>query len=323
MKPFEHYSAASLDEAISLLRHYGGKSRLMAGGTDLLGALKDRILPDDPDAIINIKTIPAMDTIKESDGGLTLGALATLADIASSSLVKGKYAALSEAAESVASPEIRNMGTIGGNLCQEVRCWYYRYPNHMGGRMLCLRKGVGPCHAVKGDNRYHAVMGAKKCFAVCPSDTAIALSALRAQIEIVGEKGSRTLPVEEFFTPLGNALGTEELVREIRIPAPPPGCRQAFLKFTERKPIDFAVASVASVIAMRDGKCVEARVFLGGVAPMPWQAKGAEQCLVGKVVDPATVEEAARASLAGAKPLSGNAYKIEIIKTLVRRSLLL
>ncbi len=323
MKPFEHYSPASLEEALSLLKNFGGKGCLMAGGTDLLGVLKDRILPDYPDALINLKTIPAMDSIKENVGGLSIGALAKLADIASSPAIKAKYPALSQAAESVASPEIRTMATLGGNLCQDVRCWYYRYPHPMGGRMLCLRKWAGPCHAIKGDNRYHAILGAKACFAVCPSDTAIALSALHAEIEMVGETGARSLPVEEFFTPLGNALGTGEVVREIRIPAPPPGCRQAFLKFTERKPIDFAVASVASVITMRDGKCVGARVFLGGVAPMPWRAEGTEQCIMGKVIEPATAEDAAQASVAGAKPLSGNAYKMEITKTLVKRALLL
>jgi xanthine dehydrogenase YagS FAD-binding subunit len=323
MKPFKHVNAGSPEEAISLLKHYGEKGRFVAGGTDLLGLLKDRILPDYPDALINLKTIPGMGSIKESAGGLTIGALAKLADIASALAVQAGYMALSQAAESVGSPEIRNMGTIGGNLCQDVRCWYYRYPHHMGNRMLCLRKGVGPCHAIKGDNRYHALMGAKKCFAVCPSDTAIALSALQAEIVILGEKGLRSLPVEEFFTPLGNALGTEELVKEIRIPSPPPGCRQAFLKFSERKPVDFAVASVGSVITVSDGRCVGARLFLGGVAPTPWRAEAAEQHILGKVIDAATAEDVSRASVEGAKPLGGNAYKIEIMKALVKRAILL
>lgn len=322
MKPFEHVDAGSLEEAVSLLRKYGGKGCVMAGGTDLLGVLKDQILQDYPEVLINLKTIPALEVIEETSGGLRIGALAKLAHISSSPLVQSRYPALSQAAESVASPEIRNMGTLSGNLCQEVRCWYYRYPHHMGGRMLCLRKGTGPCHAVTGDNRYHAIFGAKKCFAVCPSDTAIALSALRAEIEVVGEKGSRTIPVEAFFTPLGNDLENGELVKEIRIPGLPAGCRQSFLKFTERRPIDFAVASVAAVIRMQDARCVEARVFLGGVAPMPWRAAASEQSLVGKSMDPSTVEEAARASVAGAKPLRGNAYKIEIVKALVKRAIL-
>lgn len=322
MKPFEHFNAGALEEAVSLLKKYGGKGRLMAGGTDLIGLLKDRILEDYPDALINLKSIPGMDAIEESAGGLRIGALAKLADIASSTAIKAKYPALSQAAESVASPEIRTMATIGGNLCQDVRCWYYRYPQQMGGRILCLRKGTGPCHAIKGDNRYHALMGAKKCFAVCPSDTAIALSALEAEIEIFGAKGARSLPVEEFFTPLGNALGPEELVKEIRVPAPSPDCRQSFLKFTERKPVDFAVASVASAITVHDGTCEKARLFLGGVAPTPLRAKAAERHIVGKLIDSATAQEAAQESVAGARPLSGNTYKVEIVKALVEQALL-
>jgi len=323
VKTFEHFDAASVEEALSLLKKYGGKARVMAGGTDLLGVLKDEILEDYPDALINIKTIPGMDTLKESAGGLTIGALAKLADIASSPAVKAKYAALSQAAESVASPEIRTMATIGGNLCQDVRCWYYRYPHHMGGRLLCYRKGSGPCHAVKGDHRYHAIMGGKRCFAVCPSDTATALLALQAEIQIVGARGTRTLPVEDFFTPLGNSLSKGDLVTEIRVPRPAQGNRQTFLKFTVRKPIDFAIASVASVITVEDGVCVDARIVLGGVAPVPLRAKGAERVVQGKPLDAKTAEEAADASVSGAKPRSGNAYKVEITKTLVKRALLL
>jgi len=322
VKPFEHVNAASVDEALSLMKDFGGKARLIAGGTDLLGLLKDRILEDYPVALINIKTISGLDAIVENTDGLKIGALAKLADIVQSPLVKASYPALSKAAESIASPEIRNMGTIGGNLCQDVRCWYYRYPHSMGGRILCLRKGTGPCHAIKGDNRYHAIMGAKKCFAVCPSDTAIALSALAAEIDIMGSKGMRTVPVQDLYTPLGQTLGPEEMVTEVRIPKPWPGTRQAFFKFTERKPIDFAVASVASLITVQDGKCVKARIFLGGVAPAPLRAETAEQVIEGKSLDAAAVEDAARASVTGAKHLSGNAYKVEIVKALVRRALL-
>ena len=323
MQPFEHFNAASVDEALSLLKDFGGKARLIAGGTDLLGLLKDRVLEDYPAALINIKTVPGMDDIVENSEGLKIGALAKLADIAQSPLVKKRYPALSQAAESVASPEIRNMGTIGGNLCQDVRCWYYRYPHHMGGRLLCRRKGTGPCHAVKGDNRYHAIMGAKACWAVCPSDTAIALSALGAEIEIMGINGSRTIPVQNLYTPMGLTLGNEEVVTAIRVPKPLPESRQTFFKFTERKPIDFAVASVASVITVRDGRCLKARVFLGGVAPTPLRAEGTEQVIEGKPLAAGAVDDAARASVAEAKPLSGNAYKIEIVKSLVKRVLLL
>ncbi|MEJ2729712.1 MAG: FAD binding domain-containing protein [Deltaproteobacteria bacterium] len=176
MKAFKHVNAASVDEAISLMRSYKGRADLIAGGTDLLGVLKDEILPDYPEAVINIKTIPGLDNIEESKKGLKIGALTKLVDVALHPLVKKRYPILSKAAESVATPEIRNMATLGGNLCQDTRCWYYRYPHQMGGRIICYRKEKGPCHAVKGDNRYHAIMGAKACYAVCPSDPRWAIS---------------------------------------------------------------------------------------------------------------------------------------------------
>jgi len=322
VKPFEHFNAASLSEALSLLKRFDGRAGLMAGGTDLLGVLKDRILEHYPVALVNIKTVPGMDLVTEIPKGLKIGALAKLGDIARSALVKAEYPALSQAAESVASPEIRNMGTLGGNLCQDVRCWYYRYPHHMGGRLLCHRKGSGPCHAIKGDNRYHAIFGAKACVAVCPSDTAIALSALGAEIEIAGPQGKRTIPVQDLYAPLGHALTREEVVTEIRIPKPPQGSKQVFLKFTERKPVDFAVASVASVLTFKGDTCVKARVFLGGVAPMPLRPEGAEQAVEGKPLDASVAEDAARAAVAGARPLSGNGYKVEVTRALVKRALL-
>jgi len=323
VKPFEHFNPPSLDEALSLLKRFEGKASLIAGGTDLLGVLKDRILEDYPAALVNIKNIPGLEGIAEDRaGGLRIGALARLAEVGRSPLVKTGYPVLSQAAESVASLEIRNMGTIGGNLCQDVRCLYYRYPHHMGGRILCHRKGSGPCHAVKGNNRYHAIMGFKSCFAVCPSDTAIALSALGAEIEIAGARGTRTIPVQNLYSPLSLEMSKEEIVTEIRIPKPLPESRQAFLKFTERKPVDFAVVSVASVIAIRDGRCTKASVFLGGVAPVPLRAEALEQAVEGRRLDAATAEEAALASAAGARPLSDNAYKVEILKSLVKQALL-
>jgi xanthine dehydrogenase YagS FAD-binding subunit len=322
VKPFKHYNAGSVDEALSMLKDYKGEARLMAGGTDLLAVLKDQILEGYPKALINIKTIPGLGNIQENKEGLRIGALAKLADIALSRSVQTKYPALSQAAGSVASPEIRTMGTIGGNLCQDVRCWYYRYPHHMGGRFLCHRKGTGPCHAIKGDNRYHAIMGGKACVAVCPSDTATALTALDARITVISPEGERRIPIHELFTALGTTLGPDEIVTEIQVPAPPKGTRQSFLKFTLRRPMDFAIVSVASVIAVEKGLCRDTKIVLGGVAPTPLRAEGAEQALKGKVIDETTAEDAARAAVSDARPLSRNAYKIEIAKTLVKRALL-
>ena len=184
MKPFTHYNARSIKETISLLLEYEEKAMINAGGTDLLGAMRDNCMPEYPEAIINIKTINDLDYIRKNQKGLRIGALAKLADIARSSEAKEGFNLLAEAAYSVASPHIRNMATLGGNLCQGVRCWYYRYPHQIGGPILCARKGSGPCHAVRGDNRYHAVLGGKKCFAVCPSDIAVALAAFDARIVI-------------------------------------------------------------------------------------------------------------------------------------------
>jgi xanthine dehydrogenase YagS FAD-binding subunit len=322
VKSFKHFNAASVDEALSLLRDYQGRAKLIAGGTDLLGSLKDHILPHYPEALINIKTIPGLDNIEENGEGLKIGPSAKLAEIARSPGIRNKYPVLSEAAESVATPEIRNMATLGGNFCQDTRCWYYRYPHEMGGRILCYRKGSGPCHAVKGDNRYHAIMGGKACFAVCPSDMAIALTALDATLKIAGPEGERVVPIKDYYDVLGSVLQTDEFVTEVHVPHLPKRTKQTFIKFALRKPVDFAIASVASVILVEDGVCEDARLALGAVAPTPVRATDAEEVVKGKGIDAKTAERAALAAVAGAKPMSKNAYKIEITKALVKRALL-
>ena len=322
MKSFEHFNAGSVDEALAQLKNYDGKVDLIAGGTDLLGVLKGEILPDYPEALINIKTIPDLDDIKEDEEGLKLGALAKLNEIASSAEVRENYGLLAEAAESVGSPEIRRMGTLGGNLCQDNRCWYYRYPHQMGGRILCYRKGKGPCLAIKGDNRYHAILGGKKCFAVCPSDTAIALTALDARIKIAAPDGERIIPITDFYDTLGHILKPDEIVTEVLVPRPADHSTQAFLKFRQRDAVDFAVVSVASLISESDGVCRDARIVLGAVAPIPYRASAAEDAIKGKPLDAAAAEAAAEAAVKDAKPLSKNAYKIEITKTLVKRAVL-
>jgi len=301
MRPFVHVNARSVDEAIQLLAKYEGKAKLNAGGTDLLGVLKDRILPEYPEAIINVKMIPCLNIIEENGEGISIGALTTLADTITSPLIEKACPLLKEAARTVASPQIRNIATIGGNLCQDTRCWYYRYPNEIGGMINCFRKGGKACPAASGENQYHAVMGAKKCFAVCPSDTAMALTALGATLDIAGAKGTRTLPVEEFYTPLGNVLTSGEMITVVHIPKPSPAVRQTFLKFTLRKPIDFAIVSVASAMAIDKGICTDARIVLGAVAPIPVRALQAEEFLKGKELSEETAAEAASIALAGAK----------------------
>ena len=254
-------------------------------------------------------------------GEIRIGALARLADIADSPLVKKNCPALAMSAASVGSPELRNMGTIGGNLCQDTRCWYYRYPDKMGGRVLCYRKDKGPCHAVRGDNRYHAVLGGMKCYAVCPSDLAIALAALESEVKTIRPAGERTIPLADFYNTLGPVLEPDELVTEIRIPAPAANAVQRFSKFRLRESIDFAVVSVAVVLEVAEGVCRDARIVLGAVAPVPYRAVGAEDVIRGGPLDQRQAGLAAEAALRDAEPMSGNAYKIEIAKTLIKRAL--
>jgi xanthine dehydrogenase YagS FAD-binding subunit len=187
LETFEHINASSVEEAVSALGQNGGKAAIIAGGTDLLGSLKDRILAEYPKSLVNIKTIPGLDYINEEGGTLKIGALARLIDIAADTTVKTKYAALAEAAGRVGSPHLRSMGTLGGNLCQDTRCWFYRArDNHY----YCFRKGGTLCFAQVGSNKFNAILGGQVCFAVCPSDTAIALTALNATIVT----SKRTIP---------------------------------------------------------------------------------------------------------------------------------
>jgi xanthine dehydrogenase YagS FAD-binding subunit len=322
MRTFTHVDARTVEEACELLAAYKGKARLNAGGTDLLSVLKGDILPEYPEVVINAKTIPGLDYIGENGAVLKIGAMTRLSDIAGSPLIKQRYGVLAEAALSVGSPQIRNVATLGGNLCQDSRCWYYRYPRHIGGPVQCLRKGNGPCLAVRGDNRYHAIMGGKKCFSVCPSDTAVALAALNAKIHIAGLEGERRVAIEDFYHSLGNALRADEIVKEIEIPKKASHVVQKYLKFTLRKPIDFAIVSVATVMSLKNKICVDASIVLGAVAPMPYRAAPAVEVIRGRAITETLASRAAEKALDGAKPLSKNGYKVEIAKTLVKRAIL-
>ncbi|GAB6906447.1 Aerobic-type carbon monoxide dehydrogenase, middle subunit CoxM/CutM-like protein [Desulfosarcina cetonica] len=321
MQPFQHQAATSVADTIAILSTHKGRAKLMAGGTDLLGILKTRATVAYPKVVVNIKSIAGLDKIQSDGQGLSLGALTRLADIVDSEVIRDAYPILAEAAASVAMPQIRNVGTIGGNLAQETRCWYFRYPHSIGGRIMCKRKGEAACLAVKGDNRYHAIFGGKKCFAVCPSDMAVALAALDAEIQISGAKGQRSVAVTGFYHPLGNVLETDEMITGIKVPRPAPNNRQVFIKHRVRDAIDFATVSVGLVVSMDAKTVADVRVVLGAVASGPYRATDAEAALVGRKLDPAVIEKAAEASVAGAVPLSGNAYKVDITKTLVRQAL--
>jgi xanthine dehydrogenase YagS FAD-binding subunit len=307
MNKITHVNAKTLDEAVAALT---GKAEVIAGGTDLYGTLKAMCLPEPPEKIVNLKTIPDLDYIREEGGMLKIGALARLADIADSAVVKGKWSSLAEAAGRVASPQIRNMGTIAGNLCQRSRCWYYRAEHDA---FFCFRKGGETCFGIAGDNRYLAIMGGQLCFQICPSDTAIALCALNGTA--VTTQGS--IPLRDFYVVLGNKLKENEIIKEIQVPTPAAGTKQAFLKFAERQSIDFATASAAVAITASD-----AVIYMGGIGPVPIRATTAEDVLKGQPINEANAQATADEALKRAVPQSGNRYKIQIARTMVKRAIL-
>lgn len=319
-KPVEYFNARTIDEAIYLLNRYPEQARIIAGGTDLVRLIKSEIIATA--VLVNIKTIAGMADIVENDDGLMIGALTRIKDIASSSIIKSKYPLLAQAAYSVASPNIRNMATVAGNLCQEVNCWYYRRPAITGISFFCHRKGGNQCFAIAGDNRYHAIFGARKCFAACPSDLALALSALESKVTIIGPDGNREVSPEDLYTETGNILKPNEIITEIRIPALSPGTKQKYLKFRTRRTIDFAISSVATIITMEDGTISKARVVLGGVAPTPYRSLKAEKQLEGKAINDTVAQAVAKEALSQARPLNMNAYKVPLTEALVKRAIL-
>jgi xanthine dehydrogenase YagS FAD-binding subunit len=313
-RKFAHVNAKTIEEAASILR--GGNAAVISGGTDLLGGMRFEILPDYPEVLVNLKTIPGLDYIREEAGMLKIGALTRLEDIAKNSLIKTKYTALAEAAHRTATPHIREMGTISGNICQFTRCWYFRNPDN---RFYCLRKGGKSCFALAGDNRYHSIFGAlNACLAVNPSDTAPALVALNAKIQT----NKRLIEAENFWdmrVPGSTILAEDEIVREIQIPTPTAGFKSAFIKFAIRKTIDFPIVNCAALIGGGD-----ARVCLNAVYNKPRRALKAEEAIRGIPINEASADAAGAAEVASARALPGdrNKWKIPIAKAMVKRAIL-
>lgn len=323
MKRFEHVNASTVEDAVSILKHYQGKARVIAGGTDLLSGLKDEIWPQGPQVIVNLKTISGLRYLKAGPKGLKIGALTTLTEIAESSLVREKYTALHQAALLAASPLLRNLGTIAGNICQENRCWYYRYPKKLGGRMDCIRKGGQKCLAAAGDHRYHSIFGAvDKCIAVNPSDTAPALVVLGAKIKT----SKRLITIEEFFSAKNEMKSTiledDEILTEIQLPQIPKGMRSAFKKIALRKTIDFAIVNCAVALTTGRKKVSSARICLNAVHNNPYRSLEGENVLVGKALDDQNAQAAGAAAVLKAKPLKQNKYKVQMVKTLVRDTIM-
>ena len=321
MNAFEWANAASVDDAVKLLAADATADpdempRPIGGGQDLHTTLKAYITR--PSRVVNLKTIHGLNGIAtDPHGGLRIGALVTLTQLGAHPAVTKDYPGLAEATHSIATPQIRNLGTVGGNLGQRPRCWYFRLDS-----VNCLKKGGDTCFAKEGENKYHAILATDgPCVIVHPSDLAPMLTALGATLSVTGPGGKRNVPLTEFFTLPSqgsirreNVLADGDVITEIRLP--PPAGRSTYLKFKERESLDFAMSSVAAVVS--PGKV---SLVLGGVAPVPWRCEKAEAFLAGKTLDEATIAQAATLATDGAKPLAKNGYKVPLTQTLVRRAL--
>ncbi len=329
MKSFEWINAQSVAEAVQLLatppavRDIDEAPRPIAGGQDLLTTMKDYLTR--PARLVNLKTVRGLDRIEgNAKTGLRIGALVTLAQLEENPVVRRSFPGLAEAAHSIATPQIRNLGTVGGNLCQRPRCWYYRLEE-----AVCLKKGGSECFAATGENKYNAILGGGPSYIVHPSDLAPMLVALGASVSVTRGEGKKVIPLDKFVTLPSegsirreNVLKNEELVTEIQIPASGFAGRSTYLKFKERESMDFALASVAAAVELQENKIIkQARLVLGGVAPIPWRVANAEKFLTGKSLSADVLTEVARLALEGAQPLEKNAYKIPLTQTLVRRAL--
>jgi xanthine dehydrogenase YagS FAD-binding subunit len=316
---FTYVRAKTVADGVRQLAAPGTK--LHAGGTDLLGCLRDGVFR--ADKLVSVTGIAELKGIAPAPtGGLRIGALTTHAQIAADKTIAQRYRALAQASAAVASPQLRNQGTIGGNLCQRPRCWYFR------GEFHCLRKGGDQCFAQGGENQYHAIFGGDRCYIVHPSDTAPALIALGASARIAGPGASRVVPLASFFVgPKTNVtretvLERNEMVTEILLPAVESGLRSSYRKVRGRGAWDFALVGVALALLMQDGKVARARVVFSGVAPVPWRSEAVERAITGKALTPELVAAAADAGVKGAEPMEKNGYKVSMLKGAITESLL-
>ncbi len=315
---FSYVRATSVPSAVTAAGRPG--AHILAGGTDLLGCLRDEVFT--ASTVVSIGGIKGLKGItSRPGGGLRIGALTTLTEVSESKPVLDGYPVLAQAAAAAASPQLRNQGSIGGNLCQRPRCWYYRGDFH------CLRKGGDTCFAASGENQFHCIFGGAPCFIVHPSDAASALVALDAKVSITGPKGARTIPLASFFVlPADNVhqenvLVPGEVVTEILLDPPVAGARSVYRKVRERGAFDFALAGAAIVLTLAGGKVGTARVVLSGVAPKPWRSAEAENVLVGKSLDAGTVAQAAAAAVKDATPLPQNGYKVLLVRGILEETL--
>ena len=319
MDNFVYSRPATLKEATAQLGKEHGKIALLAGGTDILGELKDHTAG--PERLVYIRNLKELQGIRAGRGGVTIGAATLLADIAENAMIQQQTPLLAIAAGKVGTPQIRNMGTIGGNLCQRPRCWYYRnnYP--------CFKHGGSTCFSAAGENDYHAILEGGPSFIVHPSDMAAALIVLGASARIVSASGERTVPLDKFFvTPKQdvrreNVLQPNEVLAEITVPNAPAGSKAIYVKEMVREMWDFPLCSVAAMVTVQNGVVQDAKIVLGGVAPIPYRALKAEAAIKGQPLDEASCAAAGLAAVDGARPLAKNAYKVPLTQAVVKRAL--
>jgi xanthine dehydrogenase YagS FAD-binding subunit len=318
MERFEYSSPTTVKDATAMLGASWSDAQVLAGGTDLIGSMKDEI--SSPKRVVNIKNIAELGGIGKTAAGVRIGAKVTLDELSMNPIIRAEFPSLVTAALGIASPQIRNMGTVGGDLCQRPRCWYYRN----GHGLLAIQDGKSL--VVNGENKYHAIFGGGPAYFVSASSFGPALAALGAHLKIVGPTGTRTVTVDKFFlAPKDEAtreidLKPNEIVTEVLIPAAP--TRNATYEIREREMLDWPLATASVALKMAGGKVTSARIVLGHVAPTPWEAQAAAQSLIGHAIDEATAEKAGDAAVQGAQPLSQNGYKVQLAKVCVKRALL-
>jgi xanthine dehydrogenase YagS FAD-binding subunit len=323
MKTLANTNARDLRQAVALsaeARQHGRAVSFAGGGTDLLALVKERIVA--PDTIVSLKRIEGLDRVAPQGDGVVIGGLITLDALGRDAGVRRQYPVLAEAAESVATPQIRNVGTLAGNLCQRPWCWYYR------NGFQCFKAGGNQCFSVSGENQFHAIFGGGPSYIVHPSDTAVALVALDATFRLVGPSGERRVAAADFFVlPRQNAasenvLANDEVLTAVELPGAHGGSRSVYAKVLDREAWTHAVISAAVVLQMDGQTCRGARVVLGGVAPIPWRLPEVERAVIGQAITPETAARAGEIAIAGARPLAKNAYKVPLTKNLVRRTIL-
>jgi xanthine dehydrogenase YagS FAD-binding subunit len=321
MQAFEYASPQTAHEAVALLGNRWGEVDILAGGTDLLSLMKDNI--ETPRRLVGIKGVKELEGIHKTSGGLRIGALVTLTELMKSAEIRSEYPSLAEAARGVSSFQIRNAGTIGGDLCQRPYCWYFR----LGYGLLAQDKN-GQSLVPKGDNRYHAIFANQgPAYFVSASSFGPPLAALDAKVKLVSPRGSRELDIEKLFVIPKNAsdreiaLAPDEILTEILVP-PAAGVHNGTYEIRQKTALDWPLATASVALKMKGKSVASARVVLGHVAPVPWRAVAAERTLDGRALTAAVADEAAKAAQVGAAPLSGNAYKVQLVRTAVKRAIL-